>query len=85
VLRLMVRTHPRSSRGRLRWDGHTLEAWVTAPPLDGAANLAVIGAIAAWLDVPPSAVRLVAGQRSRTKVVEVSGLRTVPPVGQIIL
>lgn len=82
MLRLTVRTHPRSSRGRLRWDGHTLDVWVTAPPLDGAANLALIRAIAVWLDVPPSTVRLVAGQRSRIKVVEVEGLPTVPPASE---
>lgn len=85
MVRLTVRTHPRSSRSRLRWDGHSLEAWVTAPPLDGAANLAVLSAIAAWLGVPPSAVRLVAGQRSRTKVVEIDGLTTVPPAGPVPL
>ena len=83
VVRLTVRTHPRSSRSRLRWDGHTLEAWVTAPPIDGAANLAVINTIAGWLGVPPSSIRLVAGHRSRTKVVEVEGLTTFPPPGQI--
>ena len=83
MVRLTVRIHPRSSRSRLRWDGHTLDAWVTAPPVDSAANLAVIRAIAAWLDVPPSTVRLVAGLRSRTKVVEVEGLTTVPPASQI--
>jgi uncharacterized protein len=83
VVRLTVRIHPRSSRSRLRWDGHTLDAWVTAPPVDGAANLAVVSTIAAWLGVPPSSIRLVAGHRSRTKVVEVEGLTTFPPLGQI--
>jgi uncharacterized protein YggU (UPF0235/DUF167 family) len=58
-----------------------LEAWVTTPPTEGAANLAVIGAIAEWLNVSRSAVRLVAGLRSRDKVVEVEGLRTLPPAG----
>jgi uncharacterized protein YggU (UPF0235/DUF167 family) len=81
LVRLTVRAHPRSSRARLRWDGHTLEAWVTTPPTEGAANLAVIGAIAEWLNVSRSAVRLVAGHRSRAKVVEVEGLRTLPPAG----
>ncbi len=83
MVRLTVRTHPRSSRSRLRWDGHTLDAWVSAPPVDGAANLAVISTIAAWLGVPPSAIRLFAGHRSRTKVIEVEGLTTFPSWGQI--
>jgi uncharacterized protein len=81
VARLTVHAHPRSSRARLRWDGQTLEAWVTAPPEDDAANLAVISAIAAWLHVPRSAVRLARGHRGRTKVVEIEGLASLPPAG----
>ncbi len=53
-----------------------------APAAGDAANLAVISAIAEWLSVPRSAVRLVAGHRSRAKVVEVEGLTTLPPAGQ---
>lgn len=82
VARLTVRAHPHSSRRQLRWDGQTLEVWVTAPAAGDAANSAVISAIAEWLDVPRSAVRLVAGRRSRAKVVEVEGLTTLPPAGQ---
>ncbi len=85
MVRLLVRAHPRASRGRLRWDGHTLDAWVSAPPREGAANLAVIRAIAEWLNVPRSAVRLVAGQGSLTKLVEVDGLTTLPSARQIEL
>jgi len=74
----MVRAHPRSSRARLRWDGRTLQVWVTAAPAEGAANLALIAAIAEWLEVPRSAVRILGGQRSRIKVVEVGGLVALP-------
>jgi uncharacterized protein len=81
VAKLTVRAHPRSSRRRLRWDGQTLEAWVTEPAAGNAANLAVISAIAEWLNVPRSAVRLLAGHRSRAKLVEVEGLPKLPPAG----
>ena len=75
----MVRAHPRSSRARLRWDGRTLEVWVTAAPAEGAANLALIAAIAEWLEIPRSAVRILGGQRSRIKLVEVDGVVALPP------
>jgi len=81
-LRLTVRAHPRARRARLRWDGETLQAWVTAAAAEGAANQALIAAIAEWLDVPRSAVRILAGQHGRTKVVEVDGLDVLPPASE---
>jgi len=53
--------------------------WGTAAPAEGAANLALIAAIAEWLEIPRSAVRILGGQRSRIKVVEVDGLVVLPP------
>jgi len=49
---------------------------VAAPPVDGAANEALVGFLARELAVSRSAVRIVAGQTSRTKRVDVDG---VPP------
>jgi len=80
--RLTVHVHPRASRARLRWDGQTLQVWVTAGPAEGAANRALVTAIAEWLDVPRSAVRILAGQHGRTKVVEVDGLDVLPPASE---
>lgn len=48
-----------------------LEVWVSAPPVEGAANQAVLEAVAKELGVRLSAVSLRSGARSRTKVVEV--------------
>lgn len=47
-------------------------AWVTAPPLDGRANDAVLEAVAKELGVRVGALRLRSGARSRTKVIEVT-------------
>lgn len=48
---------------------------VTAPPVDSAANDAVIAALSDLLDVPRRSVRLVGGSTRRNKTVEVEGLR----------
>ena len=44
---------------------------VAAPPERGRANEAVVGLLASVLEVPAGSVRVVGGQRGRTKVVEV--------------
>jgi uncharacterized protein YggU (UPF0235/DUF167 family) len=44
---------------------------VTAAPVEGAANVAVIKAVARELGVRPSAVSLRSGARGRTKIVEI--------------
>ena len=71
LTRIGVLVHPRASRERLVWDGEALSVWITQPPVEGAANAAVVRIVAGWLNVPPSQVRLVGGLRSRRKLVEV--------------
>jgi uncharacterized protein YggU (UPF0235/DUF167 family) len=73
-VRLVVRAHPGASRPGAEWDGAVLQVWVTARAAEGAANRALIRAVADALGVRRSAVSLVAGRRSREKLVEVNGL-----------
>jgi uncharacterized protein YggU (UPF0235/DUF167 family) len=47
---------------------------VAAPPERGRANEALVGLLSSVLEVPASSVRVVGGQRGRTKVVEVDSL-----------
>ncbi len=68
---ITVRVHPRASRPKAEWKGEVLEVWVGAPPVEGAANRAVLQAVATKFGVPVSAVTLRSGARARTKVVEV--------------
>jgi uncharacterized protein len=76
---ITVRVHPRASRARSEWrparapgvEGGELELWITAPPIEGRANKAVLEAVARELRVPASAVTLRSGARSRVKLVEV--------------
>jgi len=55
----------------LGFHGDALKVSVTAAPERGRANRAVIALLAARLKVPPSAIRIVAGEGSRDKVVEI--------------
>ena len=74
-VRIDLRVIPRSKQTKLDGirDGR-LVLRVTAPPVDHAANDAVIQALAALLDVPRRAVTLVGGELARSKSVEVSGI-----------
>ncbi len=77
-VRLSVRLTPRGGSDRV--DGAVdgvLRVRVAAPPVDGAANRALLRLIAEELDVPRGAVRLAAGEGSRTKMVEVDGVDPV--------
>lgn len=47
---------------------------VTAPPVDSAANAAVIDLLARTLDRPKRAITIARGDTSRTKQVDVEGL-----------
>ena len=74
-VRVEVRVIPRAPRneiGGIR-DGRLLVR-VTAPPVDAAANTAVAALLAHTLGRPGRDVRIVSGQRSRNKTVEIAGV-----------
>jgi uncharacterized protein len=72
---LPVRVTPRASRAGVDGvaDG-ALRVRLTAPPVEGAANAALIGFLAERLGLPKSAVTLVAGATSRRKTLHIAGL-----------
>lgn len=73
--RFAVRVQPRASRSEIVgvWDD-ALRVRVTAPPVDGQANAALVALLAQRLDVRKADVKVVAGQTGRIKWVEVVGL-----------
>lgn len=72
-VRFKVRVQPRSARNRVAGVyGDALKVQVSAPPVEGAANNAVVEVLAAWLRVSRKAVEIVRGQTGRDKVVAVT-------------
>jgi uncharacterized protein len=78
-MELSVRVIPRARRDEIAGerDGRLLVR-VTAPPVDGKANVAVCAAIAAAAGVPKSRVTVVRGAQSRDKVVRIEGVTDEP-------
>jgi len=54
--------------------GDALKIRLAAPPVDGAANDALVNFLAAVFAVPRRAVRILAGESSRSKLVEIDGV-----------
>jgi hypothetical protein len=72
---LTVRIQPRSSKnGVLRREDGSLKIRLTAPPVDGAANEALVEFLSKTLSVSKSAVEIVSGHTSREKRVKISGM-----------
>ena len=76
---LSLRVTPNAGSDRiegreLRADGEAvLRLRVAAVPEKGKANAAAVALLAKALGVPKSAIRLVAGETARSKVVEIAG------------
>jgi uncharacterized protein len=70
-----IRLTPRGSKNEvLGWEGDTLRLKVAAPPVEGAANKACIELIAEKLGVKRGQVSIVSGDKSRNKVIRISGM-----------
>lgn len=74
-IRFNVRVQPRASRSEIvGLHGDAMKIRLAAPPVDGAANDALIALVADALGVSKRAVRIVTGGSSRSKIVEVEGV-----------
>jgi len=71
---LAVKLQPRSSKNEIGDAlGDELKIKVTAPPVDAAANQALIDLLAEKLDCSRGAVKIVRGQTSRHKTIFIAG------------
>lgn len=70
-----VRVQPRASRTALvgEIDG-AIKIRLAAPPVDGAANLALLRFLSRLLGISESSIEVISGARSRTKIIRVRGI-----------
>jgi hypothetical protein len=72
---LSVKLQPRAGKNEIGPAlGNEIKIKIAAPPVDGAANEALIRFLAETLGCPRSAVQIARGQTSRHKTVAVAGM-----------
>lgn len=72
---IRLKVVPSSSRDQIvGWLGDSLKIKVAAPPEKGKANQAVIQLLARTMGIEPSAIRVVSGESTPNKIVEISGV-----------
>jgi hypothetical protein len=72
---LQLHVTPRGSKNEVTgWRGDVLCVKITAPPVEGAANQAVVKFAADLLGIRKSQVELVSGEKSREKTLKITGL-----------
>jgi uncharacterized protein (TIGR00251 family) len=73
--RLNVRVTPRASKTAIEgFRAGALVVKVTAPPVDSAANEAVVALIAEALDIPKRQISIARGSTGRHKVLDIDGV-----------
>ncbi len=74
-VRFAVRVQPRAAKTEIvGLHGDALKIRLTSPPVDGAANADLLIFLANVFAVPRRAVMILAGESSRSKVVEIAGI-----------
>lgn len=73
-LLLKVRVQPRASRNAFKQEADgRLRVYLTAPPVEGAANEALCEFVAKRLGIAKSSISVVAGEKSREKTLKIMG------------
>jgi uncharacterized protein (TIGR00251 family) len=81
---LALRVQPRASRiGPVGVHGERLKWAVQSAPVEGQANIALIASLASFFGVARSAVSLRSGQKSKNKLVFISGV-TIEAVRELL-
>lgn len=81
---ITIKVQPRASKNEIGPAlGNELKVKVTAPPVDAAANEALIELLADTLDCPKSKIQITKGQTSRHKTIFVAGLTSNQIAGKL--
>ena len=81
----LLRVQPRASNDEIAGEmGGALKVRLQAPPVDDRANEALVEFLAQLLKTPRTAVRILSGERSRTKRIEIRGVTRQQILGLLV-
>ena len=81
----LLRVQPRASKDEIAGEmGGALKVRLQAPPVDDRANEALVEFLAQLLKTPRTAVRILSGERSRTKRIEIRGVTRQQILGLLV-
>lgn len=69
---LGVRVIPKAGRNSVKEQGGALKVYLTHAPQEGMANKQLIGVLADYLKIKKYRIRIIRGEKSRDKLVEIS-------------
>ena len=70
--RINLRVIPRARQNKIEIDSNGVyRVHITAAPVDGAANVAVVRMMSEYFDVPKSQIKIARGETSRDKIIEI--------------
>lgn len=70
-MKLNIKVVPRASKDRIVEENGALKIYVTSPAVDGMANKAVIESLADHFKTKKRMVKIISGEKSRNKTVEI--------------
>lgn len=76
---LKIKVEPRSSKKCITGViGDYIKVKLHAPPIEGAANEELIELIAEKLSIKKSSIKIISGQTSKNKILEIEGKYSIP-------
>ena len=81
---IRVRVLPRTSKNQIvGMDGGVFKVKLTAPPVEGKANKALVQFLAKKLGLPKRDIEIVSGEHSREKSIRINGLSVEEVMGKL--
>jgi len=81
---IKIKLLPRSSRNEIIGkENDVIKMKLTAPPVKGKANMALVSFLAKKLGVPKRDILIVSGERSRNKSLKINGLSFEEVMGRL--